>query len=352
VETLGNLAALIDAEVVGDPGLAISGVAGLDTAREGDIVFAEDERTLQVALGSPASAVIVGKSVGESRKPLLKTSDPKYAFSRLLYHFHPPRRPAPGVHPTAVVSEAAELGRDAAIGPNVVIEDGVRIGDRCVVNAGCFLGRNVVLGPDCLLYPGVTIYHECVLGARVAIHSGTVIGGDGFGYVCHEGKQEKLLQVGNVVIGDDVEIGCNTCVDRASFGSTRIGRGTKIDNHVQIGHNAELGEDCIVVSQVGISGSVKIGNGCILAGQVGVADHAVLEDRVIVGAQSGVPRGKRIRSGQVVLGSPARNADEFKKTWAVIASLPDFAIRFRELEAEVARLRSQAEAAGQAQKPP
>jgi UDP-3-O-[3-hydroxymyristoyl] glucosamine N-acyltransferase len=189
------------------------------------------------------------------------------------------------------------------------------------------------------------------LGARVAIHSGAVIGGDGFGYVCHGGKQEKLLQIGNVVIGDDVEIGCNTCVDRASFGSTRIGRGTKIDNQVQIGHNAEIGEDCIVVSQVGISGSVKIGDGCILAGQAGIADHAVLEDHVIVGAQSGVPRGKRIHSGQVVLGSPARKVDEFKKTWAVIAKLPDFAARFQQLAADVARMKSQAEAAGQAQKP-
>jgi len=342
-ETLRSLAALIGAEVIGDADTRVTGVAGLENVREGDIVFAEDARALKAALASAAAAVIVGDSVNGADKPLLRTSDPKYAFSRLLHHFHPPQRRTPGVHQTAVVSETAELGSDVVIGPNVVIEDGVTVGDRCVIGAGCFLGRDVTLGPDCELRPNVTIYDECVLGARINIHSGTVIGGDGFGYVCHEGKQEKLLQLGNVIIDDDVEIGCNTCVDCASFGSTRIGRGTKIDNQVQIGHNVEIGENCIIVSQVGISGSTKIGNYCILAGQVGIADHAIIEDRVIVGAQSGVPRGKRVRAGQVLLGSPARKVEDFKKTWAIIAKLPGLASRFQGLAAEVARLRMQVE---------
>ena len=341
-ETLARLAELIGANVVGDAAVRIRGVAGLENAQEGDLVFAEDDRTFGAAQESPATAIVVREGVNGSNKPLLQTPDPKYAFSRLLRHFNPDRPVEAGIHPTAVVSESAEIGSGVRIGPNAVIEDSVRIGEGCVVGPGCFVGEGSSLGPDCRLHPNVTIYHESALGARVVVHSGTVIGGDGFGYVCHDGKHEKLLQIGDVVIGEDVEIGANTCIDRASFGSTRVGRGTKIDNQVQIGHNAEIGENCILVAQVGVSGSAKIGNGCVLAGQVGIGNHALLGDGAVVGAQSGIPSGKQVRPGQILLGSPARKVDDFKKMWATLAKLPSFASRFHQLADDVARMRMEA----------
>ncbi|MBI2194753.1 MAG: UDP-3-O-(3-hydroxymyristoyl)glucosamine N-acyltransferase [Planctomycetes bacterium] len=340
-ETLGSLAALLNADLVGDSQTRITGVAGLDTAREGDIVFAESARALAQAIASPASAIIVGPGINGSSKPLLRTAHPKYAFSRVVNLFYPPKPVKPCIDPTAWISESARIGKDVFIGPRAVIEEDVQIADRSVIQAGCYLAKGVLLGADCRIYPNVTIYHDCVLGDRVVIHSGTVIGGDGFGYVCHDGKHEKLLQLGNVVIEDDVEVGCNTCIDRASFGSTRVGRGTKIDNLVQIGHNAEIGESCIIVSQVGISGSSKIGRECILAGQVGVADHVVLEDRVTVAAQSGIPSRKRIPSGLTVFGSPARNIEEFKKQWAAYTQLPEQMARQQALVKEVEQLKAQ-----------
>lgn len=342
-ETLARLAALLNADLVGDSQVRITGVAGLDTAREGDIVFAESPRALVKANACPASAVIVGPGVNGSSKPLLRTHNPKYAFSKVVNLFNPQHPLKPGIHRSACISESAQIGKEVFIGPHVVIEDGVRVGDCTVIKAGSYVGKGVTLGSDCQIYPNVTIYHRCVFGNRVTIHSGTVIGGDGFGYVCHDGKHEKLLQLGNVVIEDDVEIGCNTCIDRASFGSTRVGRGTKIDNLVQIGHNVEIGENCIIVAQVGISGSTKIGRECILAGQVGVADHVVLEERVTVAAQSGIPSGKRVHSGQTVFGSPARKIEEFKKQWGAYTQLPEQMARFQALVAEVAQLRADME---------
>lgn len=348
-ETLADLASLVHADLVGDSGTRITGAAGLDTAIEGDIVFAENDLALEKAIACPATAIIVGPKTNGTSKPLLRADNPKYAFSRILQLFNPPRPIKPGVHNSAVVAESAQLGREVYIGPNAVVDEDTTIGDGCSIGAGCYIAHDVKIGANCFLHSNVTIHHQSVLGDRTVVHSGTVIGGDGFGYVNHGGKHEKLLQLGNVVIHDDVEIGSNTCIDRASFGSTVVGRGTKIDNQVQIGHNAEIGENCIIVSQVGISGSVKIGNFCILAGQVGIANHAILEDGVTIAAQSGIPSGKRVRAGQVYFGSPARKIEDFKKQWAALSQLPRQLGRFQELAEQVAELRIQKAAEDSAQ---
>ncbi|MDA0839402.1 MAG: UDP-3-O-(3-hydroxymyristoyl)glucosamine N-acyltransferase [Planctomycetota bacterium] len=339
-DTLLSLASLLNAEVEGDGSIVISGVAGLDNAKPGDILFAEDARSLKLAEATLASAVIVGDKLGDCAKPAIRHAHPKYAFAVVLRHLYPPRAPQAFVHPTASIAQSAKIGNDVSIGANVVIDAHTSIGDCTMIDAGCVIGENVTMGRECWLRANVTIYHDCILGNQVSIHSGSVIGGDGFGYVMHKGKHEKLLQVGNVVIGDDVEIGCNTCVDRASFGgSTVIGSGCRIDNLVQIGHNANLGPGTILVSQVGIAGSVKMGQYCIIAGQAGVANGAEMGDQIMVAAQSGVTSNRKWKSGQKLGGSPAYDLSEWLRSCTIHPKLPDMAKEFQKLKKEVEELK-------------
>ncbi|MDP6111999.1 MAG: UDP-3-O-(3-hydroxymyristoyl)glucosamine N-acyltransferase [Planctomycetota bacterium] len=341
-DTLGSLASMLNAEVEGDASIVISGVAGLDNAEPGHILFAEDARSLKLAEATDASAVIVGDSLGDCAKPAIRHANPKYAFALVLRHLYPVREPHASIHPTAVVAKSAEIGEDVTIGANAVVEGNASIGDRTMIDAGCVIGENVSIGSECWLRANVTIYHDCVLGNQVSIHSGSVIGGDGFGYVVHEGRHEKLLQVGNVVIGDDVEIGCSACVDRASFGgSTVIGSGCRIDNLVQIAHNADIGPGTILVSQVGIAGSAKVGQYCVLAGQVGVGNGAELGDKLIIAAQSGIPSNKKWKGDQMIGGSPAYDLNQWMRSSAVQPRLPDMAREFLKLKKEVAALKDQ-----------
>jgi len=330
--TAGDLAKYLGAELRGDASAVVSGIASPERARAEDLIYVDSERHAERAAKSAAACVIAGRGARIAGKTVLEVSEPKLAFAKAaaLVAKEPTRHPS--VHPTAIVSPSANLAANAFIGAYVVIEDDVTVGANAVIEAFCFLGRGARVGADCRLHPRVTLYAGAELGNRVEVHSGTVIGADGFGYVFGEGRQWKFPQAGSVEIGDDVEIGANTTIDRGSLETTRIGKGVKIDNLVQVAHNVRIGEHSVVAAQTGISGSSTLGKNVIVGGQVGIADHCTLEDTAVAGAQAGVPTGKTIRSGQVVWGTPARPLEKFKRQHAWFARLPELAERVRKLE--------------------
>ena len=334
--TLAELAKELEAEVVGDADTVIAGVAGIREAQPGDITFIANARYDAYLDETKASAVICSRETRPASVPLLLVDNPYLAFQRVVRIFRPEDRPAPGVHPTAVVSSSAVLGRDVSIGPNVVVDADAQLGDRSVVMAGCYIGPRVVIGEDCLFYPGVKVREDCLLGARVILHPGVVIGGDGFGFAFDSGRYHKVPQVGNVIIGDDVEIGTNTTVDRATTHSTRIGDGTKIDNLVQIGHNVVIGRHCIIVAQVGISGSTEIEDYVTVGGQAGLAGHIRVGHGAMIGAQSGVT--KSVQAETVVTGYPAMPHNLWKRLQAFVQKLPEFVRRLKVLEERVGKL--------------
>ena len=339
--TLAELAKELDADLVGDAAIVIGGVAGIREALPGDITFIANARYDAYLEETRASAVICSREPREARLPLLLVDNPYLAFQRVVRIFRPDHdRPAAGVHPTAVVSPQATLGREVSVGPHCVIETGARLGDRVVVMASGYVGPRAVIGDDCTLYPGVVVREDCVLGARVMLHPGVVIGSDGFGFAFDKGSYHKVPQVGNVVVGDDVEIGANTTVDRATTHSTRIGDGTKIDNLVQIGHNVVIGKHCIIVAQVGISGSTRLEDYVTIGGQAGLVGHITIGRRATVGAKSGV--SKSVPEEGIVTGYPAMPHSLFKRVMAFIQKLPDLFQRTKELERRVADLEQHA----------
>jgi len=285
-----EIAKHLGGEVLGDPALILKGFAPADRAQPGDLTFAENESYFARAEQSAAAAIIVDGSFSSGRKVLIRVPNARIAFAKVLPLFFPEPAFAPGIHPSAVVAPSATIDPSAHIGPYCVLSDAVRIGARCVLQGGNFLGPNCILGEQVHLFPNVTLYPSSELGNRVRIHSGTVVGSDGFGYVQDAGIHRKVPQIGSVIIRDDVEIGANVTIDRGALGPTVIGRGTKIDNLVQIAHNVTIGEHCLVVSQAGIAGSSKLGNYVVLAGQVGIAGHLKIGNNVSVAAQSGVMR--------------------------------------------------------------
>lgn len=333
-KTAAELAAYLGGELVGDAKANIRGVASLDSVKPGDLVYVESDKHLPEALASPASAVLVGTGVFARGKTLIRVAHPKWAFARAAALLLPEPPVVTGRHPTAVIHPTARLGENVAVGPYVVIEENVRVGRNGQIGAGCTLGANVELGDDCVLFPRVTLYRSVHVGHRVRLHSGTVIGSDGFGYVRVEDHYEKFPQRGTVVIEDDVEIGANSTIDRGALDETRIGRGTKLDNLVHVGHNVRIGHDCVIAAETGISGSVTIGHRVVIGGQVGIADHCRIEDEAVLGAQCGVPSNKVIRRGQTVWGTPARPLDDFKRSYPYIARLPELAARVAALEQE------------------
>jgi UDP-3-O-[3-hydroxymyristoyl] glucosamine N-acyltransferase len=335
--TLEAVARAIDGTVVGDGSVEITGVAGIREAREGELTFLANPRYEPYLELTQASAVIVSENHRNIGKPLIENPNPYLAFLKAVRLFAGEKeRPRPGVHPTAVVSPGASVPADACVGPHVVLEAGARLGARAVVHAGCYIGGNAVLGDEVLLYPRVTVREECVLGDRVIVHSGTVIGSDGFGFVRDGDVYRKLPQVGNVEIGDDVEIGANVTIDRATTGTTRVGAGSKIDNLVQIAHNVQIGRNCIIVAQVGISGSTVLGDHVVLAGQVGIVGHIEIGDGASVGAQSGV--SKSVKAGERMFGHPARPLREAKRIEASIRNLPELIQTVRALKRRVEEL--------------
>jgi len=295
--SVGEIAKLVDGEVIGDSSLILTGFAPADRAKVGDLTFAENESYFLRAEQSAASAIIISTTFTSTGKTLIRVTNARVAFAKVLPLFFPEAIFAPGIHPSAIISPKACVDATAHIGPHCVIGENSKIGDHSVLQGGNFVGANCQLGQAVNLFPNVILYSGTEIGHRVRIHSGSVIGADGFGYVLDAGVHRKVPQIGNVIIRDDVEIGANVTIDRGALGPTIIGMGTKIDNLVQIAHNVTIGEHCLVVSQSGISGSTKLGNYVILAGQVGLAGHLKIGNRVSIAAQSGVmhsiPDGER-----------------------------------------------------------
>ncbi len=331
---LAQLAHLARAELIGSGEIEISAITDLAHAHAGALVMVADTRGLAAAETSSAAALLVAGTVAPSAKPALRAANLRAAFARVLSAFAPAGREPAEIHSTAVVAPDASIGPEVLLGPFVVVGNGAAIGPRTTVHAGTTVGARVQIGADCLLHPHVTVYPDCVLGDRVMVHSGTVIGSDGFGYATEEGVHLKVPHLGRVVIEDDVEVGANAAVDRATLGETRIGRGTKIDNLVQVAHNVVIGEGALVVSQVGISGSVTIGSGVILAGQAGVVDHARIGAGARVLARAAVT--KDIAEGATVSGFPARDHREEVRAMASIRRLPELADRVAAIEARLA----------------
>jgi UDP-3-O-[3-hydroxymyristoyl] glucosamine N-acyltransferase len=338
--TAAEIGAKLGVPVEGDGSCKIRGIAGLREAEAGEISFLANRKYTADAAKTKASAVLVPKDWNREcpAAALLRTDDPDKAFAQVAAWFAPKPIPVvPGVHPTAIVASDVQLGKEVSIGPYCVLEPGAKIGDRCVLVAGCYVGHGVTIGDDCRFYPYVSIREYCKIGHRVILHNGVVIGSDGFGYtVDAKGVRTKIPQIGIVVIGNDVEIGANTTVDRARFGRTKIGDGVKIDNLVMIAHNVVVGDHAVLVSQVGISGSSEIGKHAILAGQVGVAGHLVIGDGAVVGAQSGVPND--IPAGSFVLGAPAVPRMEFARNVANVSRLPILKEKVADLEKRLAEL--------------
>jgi UDP-3-O-[3-hydroxymyristoyl] glucosamine N-acyltransferase len=319
--TTAEIAKRLDGEVQGDQRAILTGFASAEAARSGDLTFAETAEYFAAAELSPATAIIAGKEFTSASKIVIRVANPRVAFARALAAFWPETAPVPGIHPSAVIASSAQIDPTAQIGPHCTVGDRVKIGAHCVLEAGCFVGDDSVLGEDTRLSPNVTLYARSQIGCRVRIHAGTVIGSDGFGYVVDSGVQRKVPQVGNVIIGDDVEIGANVAVDRGALGSTIIGRGTKIDNLVQVAHSVEIGDHSIICAQVGVAGSAKLGNFCVLAGQVGIAGHLKLGSHVTVGSKSGVMHD--IPEGETWLGIPAQPDKQAKRMMIAMQRLPD-----------------------------
>ncbi|MDO9540703.1 MAG: UDP-3-O-(3-hydroxymyristoyl)glucosamine N-acyltransferase, partial [Kiritimatiellia bacterium] len=318
-----------------------SNLAGIREADQGDLSFIANSRYVAAAAVTKATAVIVAEDWSRPCSAILiRVKNPDKAFAEAAQWFAPP--PVifpPGVHPTAIVAESAKLGKDVVIGPYCVIEPEVVIGDRCLVYAGCYIGHGSHIGEDCKFYPQVTIREYTRVGKRTIIHNGTVIGSDGFGYVQEGASRKKIKQIGIVVIGNDVEIGANVTIDRARFGQTRIGNGVKMDNLIQIAHNVTIGDNCVIIAQVGISGSTSIGERTILAGQVGIVGHLEIGSDVIIGAQSGV--SKDIPPSTFVIGSPAIPHNKFSTTHAHLMRLPELKEKITLMEARLAKLEQQ-----------
>ncbi len=328
--TTAEIAKHLEGEVVGDATAMLTGFAHATSAKPGDLTFAENEDYFTHAEQSAATAIITDGRFKSARKILIRVPNARIAFAKAMALFFPEKKFTAGIHPTAVIAASAKVDASAHIGPHCVVGERVRIGARAVLQACNSVGDDSKLGDDVNLFPNVTVYPDTEIGKRVRIHAGTVIGSDGFGYVQDGGVHRKVPQIGNVIIGDDVEIGANVTIDRGALGPTVIGQGTKIDNLVQIAHNVEIGEGSLIISQVGISGSCKFGKYVILAGQAGFAGHLKIGDRVTVSAQSGVMTD--IPAGEKWLGTPAQPDKQAKRQMIAIQRLPDLLKRVAELE--------------------
>ncbi len=327
---LKELADDVKGSLLGDPDIQIRGVAGIREAEEGEITFLSNPKYAPYLNKTRASAVIVGEKVEGTSCAQLIVKNPYYAFAIILQRFADRPVPASGIHPRAFIGENVRMGKPVSIAPMAVIDDGAEIGSGTVIYPGVYVGKGARIGDHSILYSNVSISDGIRIGKRVIIHSGAVIGSDGFGFATQGGRHHKIPQVGSVEVEDDVEIGANVTIDRGALGNTVVGRGTKIDNLVQIAHNVQVGEDCLLISQVGISGSVEIGNRVTLAGQTGVAGHLKIGDNVIAAARAGI--AKDVQSNEVVSGSPAIPHREWLSAAVLFSKLPEFRKRIMALE--------------------
>lgn len=347
--TVNEIAKQIQAKVIGDGGISISGTAKIEEAGAGQITFVSNPTYLKYLSSTNASAVLISESMATEKLPerstmpvLLWVENAYTAFLQVLRIFHPsPDVIPPGIHHSAVIADSAQLGNEVRIGANVVVGESCKIGSKTVIAHGTVLGDNVQIGDDTTVYPNVTVGDGCKIGSRVIIHSGTVVGSDGFGFAPQkDGAYSKIPQTGIVVVEDDVEIGSNCSLDRATMGETRICKGTKLDNLIQVAHNVVIGENTVIAAQTGISGSTKVGKQCILAGQVGIAGHLEILDNVIIAAQSGV--SKSIKKPGTYFGYPAKAHSRALRIEGVIRQLPELLKDVEDLKKELAQLKESA----------
>ncbi len=316
---LDELAKRIGAELIGDPAIEVTRVNTLELAQPGELSFLSNQKYARQITTTRASAVIVGPSETSDRVALLRAKDPYFAFQQAVVTLHGYRQhPFTGVHPAAHVDPTAEIGPETIVYP------------------GAFIGPRVKIGRECIIYPNAAIYDECVLGDRVIIHAGAVIGADGYGYAFHDGVHNKIPQIGNVVLEDDVEIGANSVVARGAIGSTTIGKGSKLDAQVMVGHGVKIGPHSLLVAQVGISGSTTIGHHATIAGQVGIAGHLKIGNAVTIAAQSGVMSD--VEDKEVLMGAPAMPASHARRVYLAFTQLPELANRVKQLEKQLAKL--------------
>lgn len=310
----------------------ITGVAGLEEAAPSDLTFLSNPKYFRKAQDTQAAAIIVGREAELPGHTLLRTDDPYLAFAHALELFYPPRRsrPRPGAHPTAVIAQTAQIGRNASIGPYAVIEDGVALGDDCDIKSFVMIYAGAKIGDRFLAHSHSVVRENVRIGNDVILQNGVVVGGDGFGFARQaDGSYYKIIQVGTVTIEDNVEIQANACIDRASVGATRLRRGVKVDNLVQVGHGCEVGENTLLCGQAGLAGSTRVGRNVILAGQVGVAGHLTIGDNVIASSQAGIPSD--VPANRVVSGSPAVENSLWLKCSAVYSRLPEMYATLRKI---------------------
>lgn len=331
-----EIAEFLGGELVGDGDVECYQVAPINGASAGSIAFIEKvDRDVKTA----ASCLLAPRDFASVITPtVIKIDNPKLAFSRVAALLHPPARPAPMIHSTALVRESADIGADVVIEPFVCIDENSVVGAKTYLHATAIVGRNVRIGNNCEIHSNVVIRDNCAIGNNVVLHAGVVIGADGFGYVPDEnGSHHKFPQIGTVVIEDNVEIGANTCIDRGALGETRIGEGTKIDNLVQIAHNVQIGKRVIIAAQTGISGSTVIEDDCVIGGQVGMGDHARVQSGAVIGSQAGVLPGKIVRPG-VWWGTPVQLLDEYKRQNAHVKGLARLKDEIKQLKQDIAKL--------------
>lgn len=337
--TIRQVAEIVGGAVEGDGAGMIHGLAAMEAATERDLTFAADERRAGQLAKSRAAAALVGRQPPAAPMPLIRVPDVQEALARLLGRLSEDEDlPARGVHPSACIAPDAQLGKDVAVGPNVVVGPRAVVGDGCVLCANVAVAARCRLGERCVLFEGVVVRPGSVLGKRVRIGPNSVIGWDGFGYYLKDGVHHKVPHAGNVVIEDDVEVGACACVDRAKFGSTLVGAGSKIDNLVQVAHNVRVGRGCILVGQCGIAGSARLGNYVVIGGHAGIRDHITLGDGVQCAAYAAVAQD--VEAGQAVAGAPANPVREQMRIWQTMNKLPDLAKKVRELEARLGALES------------
>ena len=334
-----ELAEWLGATYQGDGEKELTDVAPLETAGPAELAFIGSRRAEVLAEASSAGCLLVpAEWSGPGHRTVIRVAEPRTAFARVISRFHPTAELKPGIHPTAVVGRDVIMGALVYVGPHAVVGDGSRIGVATSIGAGCVVGKRVLLGEGCVVHPNVTIYDNVDIGRGAILHSGCVIGADGFGYVLEEDRWQKFPQVGRVEIGDYVEIGANSCVDRAALGVTSIGEGTKLDNMVHVGHNCRIGKHVIVAAQTGFAGGVVVEDHAVIGGQVGIGDKARVESRATLGSGCGVLSSKIVRSGETVWGTPARPLKQHLETLANLSRLPELRRQVSELARRVAGL--------------
>lgn len=338
--TIQQIADTIGAEIIGDAAHRLDTLSSVEEIAEGALVFAQGKDKLSKAESSAAAAILTDFSYERSEKILLRVERPDEAFHALITFFYAPRPVSPGIHPTAVIGDDVVIGAGVSVGAYVCIGNEAVIGDGTVLQSHVTIGAGVTIGRNTVIHPNVCIYDDSVIGEDVTVHAGVVIGSDGFGYKLVDGAHKKIPHAGRVEIENNVEIGANTTIDRATLGTTRIGEGTKIDNHVQIAHSVKLGKHNILCAFTGIAGSTVSGDYVIFAADVGVSDHVRIDDGVILGARTGVPPNKHLKANQVYLGAPSRPREKALEMELGMARLPGMRKRIAKLEDSVKALRS------------